>query len=173
MKLYKYILIILILSAALSCKKTSLTVTQPGPDFFLNKMKDGNWKGVTVDGDKLSINGTNYTFEKPILGVGGVYNDGKGGYILTLPAGDSLGTVTMDKEAKETIDEIIDIVGENNVLGVISGIIDSEDSDNIDADRITEKFDITEEDKKRIENLINNLNGEKHFGDPEIIESNN
>ena len=42
MNFYKYALIIFILIASFSCKKTELTITAPGPDFFLGKMQNGN-----------------------------------------------------------------------------------------------------------------------------------
>ena len=57
MKFYKYALIIFILIASFSCKKTNLTITEPGPDFFLGKIQSGNWEGVTVNGNNLNING--------------------------------------------------------------------------------------------------------------------
>ena len=61
MRFSKYAIIVFILLASFSCKKTSLTITEPGPDFFLNKIASGNWQGVTVDGDKLTIDGKDYT----------------------------------------------------------------------------------------------------------------
>ena len=172
MKFQKYILIIFILLAAFSCKKTSLTITSPGPDFFLGKMQNGNWPGVTVNGDNLNINGKDYTFEEPILGVGGVYNDGNGGYIVTVPAGDNLGTVEMTEEGKQAVDEIINIVGEENALGAINGIINSKDPNSINVDEIVGNSSVTEEEKKRIEDIVNGLNGGNHFQNPSTIGPN-
>lgn len=176
MNFYKYALIIFILIASFSCKKTTLTVTSPGPDFFLGKMQNGNWGGVKVDGDKLTINsGKNqgdYTFEEPILGVGGVYNDGKGGYLITVPAGDNLGTVQVKEEGKQAVDEILGIVGDENALGAINGIINSKDPNNINVDEIVGNADVTEEEKKRIEEIVNGLNGKDYFKNPETIGPN-
>ncbi|MEI0510626.1 hypothetical protein [Brachyspira intermedia] len=173
MKFYRYALMIFILIASFSCKKTTLTVTSPGPDFFLGKMQNGNWGGVKVDGDKLTIDGKgDYTFENPILGVGGVYNDGKGGYLITVPAGDNLGTVEVTKKGKEAVDEILGIVGDENALGAINGIINSKDPNNINVDEIVGNADVTEEEKKRIEEIVSRLNGENHFKNPETIGPN-
>ncbi|EKV57166.1 hypothetical protein [Brachyspira hampsonii] len=174
MKFNKYISIIFILLAIFSCRKTELTITEPGPDFFLGKMQNGNWPGVTVDGNKLTIssgeNKGEYTFEEPILGVGGVYNDGNGGYLVTVPAGDSLGTISMDKEAKEAVDEIINIVGSENALGAINGIMQSKDPNNVDVNTVIGNSNVSEEDKKRIEDILSGLSGGSHFGNPEVIK---
>ncbi|WP_295154157.1 hypothetical protein [uncultured Brachyspira sp.] len=167
MRFYKYTALIFVLLAVFSCRKTNLTITEPGPDFFLGKMKNGNWTGVKVDGDKLTINGKNYTFENPILGVGGVYNDGKGGYLLTVPFGDSLGTVEATEEGKKAINEILDIIGEENALAAVNGVIDIKDPNNINVDEIVRNVDVTEEDKKKIEDIINRINGKNHFKNPE------
>lgn len=174
MKYFRYIIIILVILITLSCKKTNLTITEPGPDFFLGKMQNGNWKDVEVNGNKLTISSGdhqgNYTFEEPILGVGGVYNDGKGGYLVTVPAGDNLGVVHMDKVAKETVDEILSIVGNGNALGALNAIINSDDPNNIDAGKITGNANITQEEKKRVEELIKKLNdGGNHFQNPGTI----
>lgn len=176
MKLKKYGIIFFILLFAFSCKKTNLTITEPGPDFFLGKMQNGNWPGVKVDGDKLTINSGNnkgdYTFEEPILGVGGIYKDKNGEYLVTVPAGDNLGTVKMDEEAKKAIDEILGIVGPDNALGAINGIINSNDPNKIEVDKVIGNADVTPEEQKRIEDLINDLNGKNHFKNPEVIGPN-
>lgn len=172
MKLKKYGIIFFILLFAFSCKKTNLTITEPGPDFFLGKMQNGNWPGVKVDGNNLNINGKDYTFEEPILGVGGIYKDPNGDYIITVPAGDNLGTVGMDEEGKKALDEILDIVGPDNALGAVNGIINSKDPGNLDTDKIIGNADVTEEEKKRIEDLVNGLNNGNHFTNPDVIGPN-
>lgn len=170
MKLKKYGIIFFVLLFAFSCKKTNLTITEPGPDFFLGKMQNGNWPGVTVNGNNLTINGKgDYIFEEPILGVGGVYKDPNGEYIITVPAGDNLGTVEMTQEGKEAIDEILNIVGSDNALGAVNGIINSDNPNNLDPDKIIGNADVTEEERKRIEDLVNGLNVGNHFKNPDII----
>ncbi|CRF31753.1 hypothetical protein BRSU_0349 [Brachyspira suanatina] len=169
MKFYKYILIIFILITAFSCKKTTLTITEPGPDFFLGKMQNGNWDKVKVDGNKLTINGKDYTFEDQILGVGGVYKGGDKGYIVAVPGGDNLYTVEMDQQAKESIDEIMNIVGEENVTGVMKDIINSGgDPSKVDVDKIASTSGVSEEEKKRLEDLFGGLSG-NNFSNPNTI----
>lgn len=169
MKFYRYILIIFILITAFSCKKTTLTITAPGPDFFLGKMQSGNWDKVKVDGNKLTIDGKDYTFEDTILGVGGVYQGGDKGYIVAVPGGDNLYTVEMDKTAKESIDEIMGIVGEENVTGVMKDLIDSGgDPSKVNVDKIASTAGVSEEEKKRLEDLFGKLNG-NNFGNPNTI----
>ncbi|MEI0538849.1 hypothetical protein [Brachyspira pulli] len=171
MRFSKYAIIIFILLAAFSCKKTSLTITEPGPDFFLNKIASGNWDGVTVNGDKLTIDGTDYTFNDTILGVGGVYQGGNKGYIVAVPGGDNLYTVEMDQQAKESIDEVMNIVGEENITGVMKDIVESGgDTSKIDVDKITSSSNVTEEEKKRLEELFGKLNS-GNFGNFNSIGS--
>ncbi|MEI0477562.1 hypothetical protein [Brachyspira pulli] len=171
MRFSKYAIIIFILLAAFSCKKTSLTITEPGPDFFLNKIASGNWDGVTINGDKLTINGTDYTFNDTILGVGGVYQGGNKGYIVAVPGGDNLYTVEMDQQAKESIDEVMNIVGEENITGVMKDIVESGgDTSKIDVDKITSSSNVSEEEKKRLEELFGGLNS-GNFGNFNSIGS--
>lgn len=169
MRFSKYAIIIFILLAAFSCKKTSLTITEPGPDFFLNKIASGNWDGVTVNGDKLTINGTDYTFNDTILGVGGVYQGGNKGYIVTVPGGDNLYTVEMDSKAKESIDEVMNIVGEENITGVMKDIVNSGgDPNKIDVNKIAASSNVTEEEKDRLIELFGGLSS-SNFGNPSQI----
>lgn len=169
MRFSKYAIIIFILLAAFSCKKTSLTITEPGPDFFLNKIASGNWDGVTVNGDKLTINGTDYTFNDTILGVGGVYQGGNKGYIVAVPGGDNLYTVEMDSKAKESIDEVMNIVGEENITGVMKDIVNSGgDPNKIDVDKIAASSNVTEEEKDRLIELFGGLSS-SNFGNPSQI----
>lgn len=169
MKLKKYIIIFFILLSSFSCKKTNLTITEPGPEFFLNKMKNDTWEGVSVNGDKLNINGTEYTFKDTILGVGGIYSGGNKGNIVVVPGGDNLYTVEMDDKAKESIDEVMNIVGEENMTGVMGDIVNSGgDPSKIDVDKIAESSGVTEEEKKRLEELFGGLNS-NNFGSPNTI----
>ncbi|MEI0606755.1 hypothetical protein R4K48_07300 [Brachyspira pulli] len=169
MRFSKYAIIIFILLATFSCKKTSLTITEPGPDFFLNKIASGNWDGVTINGDKLTINGTEYTFDNSILGVGGVYQGGDKGYIVAVPGGDNLYTVEMDSTAKESIDEVMNIVGEENITGVMKDIVNSGgDPNKIDVDKIAASSNVTEEEKDRLIELFGRLSS-SNFGNPSQI----
>ena len=169
MRFSKYAIIVFILLASFSCKKTSLTITEPGPDFFLNKIASGNWQGVTVDGDKLTIDGKDYTFNDTILGVGGVYQGGDKGYIVAVPGGDNLYTVEMDQQAKESIDEVMNIVGEENITGVMKDIVNSGgDPNKIDVDKIAASLNVTEEEKDRLIELFGGLSS-SNFGNPSQI----
>ena len=179
MRFSKYAIIIFILLSAFSCKKTSLTITEPGPDFFLNKIASGNWQGVTVNGDKLTIDGKDYTFNDTILGVGGVYQGGDKGYIVAVPGGDNLYTVEMDQQAKytvemdqqakESIDEVMNIVGEENITGVMKDIVNSGgDPNKIDVDKIAASSNVTEEEKDRLIELFGGLSS-SNFGNPSQI----
>lgn len=186
LKTIKYTVILLILAIAFSsCKKTSLTITGPGPELFLGKIQSGNWDGVTVtdNGNKITITGSassdgSYTFENNILGVGGIYkNDkptGDKDYIVTVPAGDNLYTIDMTEEGKKAINDILEIVGEDQALGVMVNIASNGgiDSDgNIDVDKLVGNSSITPEDVSKIESIVKNL-PKGSFGDPDTIGTN-
>lgn len=169
MKLKRYCIILFVFLFAFSCKKTNLTITEPGPDFFLGKMKNDTWQGVSVNGDKLNINGKDYTFEDTILGIGGIYTGGNKGNIVVVPGGDNLYTVEMDDTAKNSIDEVMNIVGEENMTGVMGEIVNSGgDPSKIDVDKIAQNSGATEEEKKRLEELFGGLNS-NNFGNPNTI----
>ncbi|ADG72077.1 hypothetical protein R4K54_07280 [Brachyspira murdochii] len=169
MNFSKYIIITFILLSAFSCKKTTLTITEPGPEFFLNKMKNDTWEGVSVNGNKLTINNTEYTFTDTILGLGGVYQGGDKGYIVTVPGGDNLYTVEMDEKAKESIDEVMNVVGEENVTGVMKEIVNSGgDPSKVNVDQIVQTSGVTEEEAQKLKDLFAGLNS-SNFGNPNTI----
>ena len=76
------------------------------------------------------------------------------------------------EKGKEAVDEILGIVGDENALGAINGIINSKDPNNINVDEIVSNADVTEEEKKRIEEIVSGLNGGNHFKNPETIGPN-
>lgn len=179
MKPIKILLVFFILILSfIACKKTSLTITSPDSSFFLAKMQDGSYGTnefiITNNGNKITTHGTNnYTFEKSISGIGGFYKDDLHGtnYMVVVPTGGTVQTITMGAKEKETVEEIIGIVGEENTANVILGIHNSKNDygngeiSNIDTDKVIGNAQITEEERKKIEDLINGLGGNGNFGD--------
>ena len=53
---------------------------------------------------------------------GGIYSDSKGGYMVVVPAGNAAHRVTMTKEDKETLENIIDIIWMENSGGIIGAL---------------------------------------------------
>ena len=163
MKSMKILYIIFILMAILSCRQTTLTKTGPGDDFFLDKLAKGNWDGVSVSGNTISITGGNsegnYTLDSTIGGLGGIYKDDQnnGNYIITVPDGSNLHTVKVDEEGKDAINGIIDIVGEENALGVITGIGTSNGNTNVDD--VVKNANVTDKEKDKIQEYLDILNG--------------
>ena len=179
----KYIIVLLFILTFFSCKKTTLTITGPGAELFLSKMENNKWEGVTVsdNGNKITISGgsggdKNYTFEDNILGVGGIYKDDKPsgsdkGYIVTVPAGDTLYTVDMTEDGKKAINDILNVVGEDKALGIMvniagNGGIDS--NGNIDVDKLVGNSGITQDQVSQIEAIVKDL-PKGSFGDPNEI----
>lgn len=153
MKFLKIFITIFIFTLAISCTISKLEITKPDASFFLSKMKDFGDLKSTNGGQTISIGSTNYTFEKPIAGLGGVYRGTNDKYMVVVPAGDEAHTIEMTKDQKETLDKIIDIVGEENVGGMIGAITTEEgfkQGDNIE----NLKANLPEDKQKELQDLI-------------------
>ena len=161
MKITKIFYIIFILTAILSCRQTTLTKTGPGDDFFLNKLAKGNWEGVSVNGNTITITGGlgdgSYTLDSTIGGLGGIYKDDQnnGDYIIVAPDGSNLHTVKVNEEEKNAINGIIGIVGEENALGVITGI----GNGNTNVDDVVKNANVTDKEKYKIQEYLDIING--------------
>ena len=162
---------IIILTFFISCRKSTLKITEPEPSFFLGKMKDGNYGGFNVSngGNNITIgngsNTTNYTFESDIMGIGGIYKDANSSnYVGVFPFGDSMHTFSMNKNEKDALTKIIDVVGKEDSLKVIEGL-SKVDGGKLDANSITQNLDA--EKKAKVENIIKQygLNDKDKFGD--------
>lgn len=153
---------IIILTFFISCRKSTLEVIPPN---FFSKMKDGNYGGFEVKngGNTVSIGNTNYTFESDIMGIGGIYQDtNSSNYIGVFPFGDSMHTVTMSKDEKDALNEIVQAVGGENSGPVIKEILTN--NGKLDADSITKNFP---DKKNEVENIIkkHKLDEKNKFGD--------
>ncbi|EKV57397.1 hypothetical protein [Brachyspira hampsonii] len=168
LSIISFISVILITSCT---KDYGVKITKPGADLILSKMQSGNWAGAKADGNTLTISGSSgtlngsYTFEEPILGIGGVYKDSNGGYIMAAPSGNELYVVKMNEEAKKAVDAVLDVLdddgGEAVVGNLISAIIDK-GADKIDlsnSDEILKGTNLTADKKAEIENILKNSSG--------------
>ena len=166
------IISIISLLLIISCTKDyGVKITKPGADLILSKMQSGNWAGAKADGNTLNINGSrgnlngNYNFEEPVLGIGGIYKDENGNYIMATPVGDELYVVQMDENAKKAVDAILDVLddegGEAVVGNLISSVIDSgaENIDLSDSDKILAGTNLPPEKMAEIENILANSSG--------------
>lgn len=158
---------IIILTFFISCRKSTLKITEPEPSFFLDKMKEGDYGGFNVSngGNNITIGSNNYTFESDIMGIGGIYQDANSSnYVGVVPVGDSMYTVTMGKNEKEALTKIIDVVGKEDSLKVIEGL-SKVDGGKLDADSITQN--LNPEKKAAVEKIIKDsgLNDKNKFGD--------
>ena len=162
---------IIIIFSILSCTKDfGVQVTQPSSDFFLSKMQNGNWSGASVDGNTLTITGGsgnlngNYTFDSPVLGVGGIYKNEKGDIILAVPGPDGLVVAETDEKGKEALDAILEVVGEEGGEKVISNLVGqvSSSGGNIDLsnpDKILAGTDLPPDKRAEVEAILQNSNG--------------
>lgn len=164
---------IIILTFFISCRKSTLKITEPEDSFFLDKMKAGNYTNGTNSfevkngGNTVYINGKDYTFESDIMGIGGIYQDtNSSNYIGVFPIGGSMHTVSMGKEQKEAVTKIIDVVGKEDSLKVIEGL-SKVNGGKLDTEAITKNLD--DKKKAEVETIINGLNG-KNFGKYEKYE---
>lgn len=171
----KFYLTILLLTVTLfiSCTKdTGMTITKPGSDLILDKMQSGKWSSakITDGGKKLSISGSkngndgNYIFDSPLLGLGGIYSDNNGDYILTVPFGKDLGIVHMNKSAKDAVDKILDILDDNGGETVLGNLISSVTSgggsiDLSNVDKMLEGTNFPPDKRKEVEDILMSSSG--------------
>ena len=164
-------LIILLIFAILTtaCEKSTLKITYPNDNFFLGKLKSlGSDFTVGSGGQTITIAGKgDYTFEKKITGLAGIYKKSDDEYMFVLPAGDEAHTVTVNATEKKALEEIINIVGEENSGSIIQEILSNDQK--LDANSISKNFP---DKKSAIESVINNLysdasgnNNKTNFGD--------
>ena len=166
---------IIILTFFISCRKSTLKITEPEPSFFLDKMKGGNYTNGTNSfevkngGNTVNINGKDYTFESDIMGIGGIYQDANSSnYVGVVPIGGSMYTVSMGQNEKEALTKIIDVVGKEDSLKVIEGL-SKVNGGKLDADSITQNLD--DKKKEEVKKIIekSGLSG-KDFGKYEKYE---
>lgn len=163
---------IIILTFFISCRKSTLKITEPGPSFFLDKMKGGDYTNgdgkdsfkVSDDGKNITIGSNNYTFESDMMGIGGIYQDtNSSNYIGVVPIGGSMYTVSMDKNEKDALNEIVQVVGKENSLKVIEGL-SKVDGGKLDTEAITQN--LNPEKKAEVEDIIKRYGLDKNkFGD--------
>lgn len=165
MKFLNYILIICAFIFVFSCKKTDLTVTEPGPDYILSKLMNGTWENVSINGDTLNLNGQNYKLEDSLLGIAGIFAN-ENEYVIAAPLGNLI-TITTDSGSTDGLKEIIDIVGQQNAVGVINGIASSDDPSNIKPEDIIGNAAVTKEEVNKIGEILGGL----HFGTVNSIPS--
>lgn len=150
---------IIILTFFISCRKSTLKITEPGPSFFLDKMKGGDYTNGTNSfkvkngGNTVNIDGKDYTFESDIMGIGGIYQDANSSnYVGVVPIGGSMYTVTMGKKEKEAVTKIIEVVGKEDSLKVVTEILSKGNGGKLDADSITQN--LNPEKKAEVEDII-------------------
>ncbi|TXJ35438.1 hypothetical protein [Brachyspira aalborgi] len=163
---------IIILTFFISCRKSTLKITEPEPSFFLDKMKGGDYTNgdgkdsfkVSNDGKNITIGSNNYTFESDIMGIGGIYQDANSSnYVGVVPVGDSMYTVTMGKKEKEAVTKIIDVVGKEDSLNVIKELSNG-NGGKLDTEAITKNLDANK--KAEVEKIIKDSGLDKNkFGD--------
>ena len=172
MKVYLLIISLLVMSFISCTKNTGITVTKPGSDLILSKMQSGTWNEANVDGNTLTITGNsgysgNYTFDSPVLGIGGVYkNDSdQDSYILTVPMGPDLAVINVNQKGKEAVDAILDVLDDEGGEAVIGNLINSimqngaANIDLSDADKILANTNFPKEKYEQIKNILTESSG--------------
>lgn len=165
MKQYVLFILLSIMSLVSCTKNTGIIVTKPGSDLVLSKMHSGNWTGVTANGNTLNIKGSqesdgNYTFNSPVLGIGAMYKDESGKYLLTVPMGSDLVVVTVLEDGKKAIDAVLDVLddaGGEAVIGNLVDVIVKEGAGNLDLsnpDKILAGTNISMDKYKEVESIL-------------------
>lgn len=136
MKLTKFFIIFFILMLSfVACRKTNLKIMEPG------------FKGANT----INRDGTNYKLAGTYGSILGIYEEANSdSYLVALP---DVGDIKIDSEQKKALDEIIDTVGMENIGSVLSEFANSKDG-NVDIDKFVGNADINNEQKKKIQDLI-------------------
>ena len=166
-----FILILLSIMSLVSCtKNTGIVVTKPGSDLVLTKMHSGNWTGAKANGNSLTVTGGtkhqgDYTFDSSVLGIGAMYEDGNGQYLLSVPMGPDLVLVKVTQDGKNAIDAVLDVLddaGGEAVIGNLVNVIVKEGADNIDLsnpDKILAGTNITMEKYEEVRSILERSQG--------------
>ena len=180
MKQYVIFILLFIMSLISCTKDTGIVVTKPGNDLVLTKMQDGKWAGAKADGSNLSITGGemhkgDYTFDSSILGIGAMYKDKNGQYLLTVPMGPDLVAVTVTEDGKKAIDAVLDVLDDAGGEAVIGNLVDAiikEGAQNIDLsnpDKILAGTNISMDKYKEVEAILK-ASGSNSFTNAETIQ---
>ncbi|MEI0486750.1 hypothetical protein R4K89_01190 [Brachyspira intermedia] len=115
MKLY-YVLFSFLIILVVSCtKNTGVVVTNPGPDIVLNKIRYGNFKGVTINADNVltitgSTKGNNGTYRfvgyDLTISADFVKINDEGKNLQVVPSGKSVLVVSTTQSAMDFMDKI-------------------------------------------------------------------
>lgn len=154
----------------ISCTRDfGIKITRPTAEVFLSKMQNGKWSGASVNGNNLVISGGgelngNYKFESPILGIGGIYKDDNGGFILATPGPDGLIVIGVDQSGKDALDTIVSLVdeegGEKVLVNLVSQVVNSGGNmDLSDSDKILSGMNLSLEKRAEIEAVLKDSQG--------------
>ena len=104
------------------------------------------------------------------MGIGGIYeatnsnnqDTNSKNYVAVVPVGDSMHTITMDKNEKDALNDIVKVVGKENSGPVIQEILTN--NGKLDAEAITKNFP---DKKTEVEDIIKQygLDNKNQFGD--------
>ncbi|PCG20231.1 hypothetical protein [Brachyspira sp. G79] len=178
MKAYLLTISLLVMSIISCTKNTGITVTKPGSDLVLSKMQSGTWQNAKADGNTLTITGNNgydgnYTFESPVLGIGGVYKDdsAENSYILAVPMGPDLAAIKVDQKGKDAVDAILNVLDDEGGEAVIGNLINNimqngaENIDLSDADKILANTNLPREKYEEVKSILTASSGGFMGGD--------
>lgn len=115
MKLYSVLFSFLIILIVSCTKNTGVVVTNPGPDIVLNKIRYGNFKGVTINADNVltitgSTKGNNGTYRfvgyDLTISADFVKINDEGKRLQVIPSGKSVLVVSSTQSAIDFMNKI-------------------------------------------------------------------
>ena len=164
MKLY-YVLFLFLIILVVSCtKNTGVVVTNPGPDIILNKIRYGNFKGVTLDTNNiLSIkestqnnNGT-YRFVSYYLTLSANFENDQGKHMRVIPAGYTLYLLVAEEKALKLL-EYMEKLNDSQRAKIYENMVNQIDRDGkLDTsktDEILKDVNLSESERKEMEDLL-------------------
>ncbi|WP_256097267.1 hypothetical protein [Brachyspira hampsonii] len=148
-----------------SCtKNTGVIVTNPYSNLVLDKIRYGNFKGVSLDGNTLTITGSQnnnngtYQYYDYFLSLFSMFKDGNGNTLLVVPLGEKVNIVKVKQEGLELLQLLMN---SNNpeykkVLGNLSkqAMENNGQIDTTKTDEIFKGVNLPETERNKLEDLL-------------------
>lgn len=164
MKLY-YVLFSFLIILVVSCtKNTGVVVTDPGPNIVLDKIRYGNFQGVTLNSDNvLTIKGSTqnndgtYRFVSYKLTLSATFENDQKKRLTVFPGGKTLYLLVGESEAiklLDRMDKLNDVQRAKIYENMINQIDNNGKLDTTKTDEILKDVNLSESERKEMEELL-------------------
>ncbi|PTY41302.1 hypothetical protein [Brachyspira hampsonii] len=164
MKLYAVLFSLLIMLIISCTKNTGVIVTNPDSNLVLDKIRYGNFKGVSLNGNTLTITGSQnnnngtYQFYDYFLSLVSMFKDGNGNTLLVVPLDGKVNIVKVKQEGLELLQLLMnsDNPEYKKVFGNLLQQAMQNDGkiDTAKTDEIFKDVNLSETERNKLEDLL-------------------